>query len=418
MSIWDTFAHTPGRIEDGATGDVACDHYHRFREDVELMASLGLGAYRFSVAWPRVLPHGDGAVNTRGLDFYDRLVDALLEHGIVPALTLYHWDLPQALQDRGGWTNRSTADAFAAYAEIVADRLADRVRIWITHNEPWVSSFVGHVDGTFPPGLRDWKAGTQAAHNILLSHGRAVAALRANGAELVGIAPNLTPIVPASERPEDVAAAARADESLNAWYLDPVFRGAYPGGLWDRLVERGLQPEVEDGDLREIAAPIDFLGVNYYVSQAVADDPADDGPRGYRAVPSGGPETTIGWPVVPECLFELLVTLWRRYQPPAIYVTENGAAYDDPEPTDGVVQDPDRVAFLRSHFDAALDAVEAGVPLRGFFVWTLLDNFEWIWGFSRRFGIVRVDHETQARTVKESGRFVEQVARTNAIPAL
>jgi beta-glucosidase len=408
-SIWDTFAHEPGRIENGDTGDVACDHYHRFREDVDLMAGLGLNAYRFSVSWPRVLPGGDGAVNARGLDFYDALVDALLEHGIAPVVTLYHWDLPQALQERGGWAARATADAFAGYAATVAERLGDRVRLWITHNEPWISAFVGHAHGRLAPGIADWKVATQAAHHMLLSHGRAVLALRAAGVAEVGIAPNLTPVAPGSDR----AAATLADEFVCGWFLDPIFRGAYPERAWSRLVERGLEPRVEDGDLAEIAAPIDFLGVNYYFGARVV---ADDGPFGYRELPPDPPVTACGWPIVPDLLRSLLARLAERYEPPAIYVTENGAAFDDPPPVDGLVRDPERVTFLRDHFAAALDAIAAGVPLRGYFVWSLLDNFEWSHGYSRRFGVVHVDHGTQARTIKESARFLARVARANALP--
>lgn len=415
-SIWDTFAHTPGRVEDGHTGDVACDHYHRYRDDVELMASLGLNAYRFSVSWPRVIPDGDGAVNERGLDFYDRLVDALLERGIAPALTLFHWDLPQVLQDRGGWLNRSTADAFAAYAGVVADRLADRVRLWITHNEPWVSSWVGHATATFPPGLDDPRAGAQAAHHILLSHGRAVAALRRRGVGQVGIALNLTPTSPASDSPADMAAAGLHDDYVNRWFLDPVFHARYPERLWGRLSDRGQLPDVEDGDLEEISAPIDFLGVNFYVGAEVGADPDADGLLAFRELPFDGPVTDCGWPIVPERLTPLLTELTERYAPKAIYITENGADFDDPAPVDGTVGDPARVAFLRNHFAAGLDAIEAGVPLRGWFVWTLLDNFEWIWGYNRHFGIVRVDRGTQARTPKESARFLERVARENALP--
>jgi beta-glucosidase len=415
-SIWDTFAHTPGKIADGSTGDVACDHYHRCRADVELMASLGLGAYRFSVSWPRVLPDGDGAVNQRGLGFYDRLVDALLEHGIKPALTLYHWDLPQVLQDQGGWANRATVEAFATYAEILGARLGDRVRLWMTHNEPWVTAFVGHAEGSFPPGLRDFKLGIQVAHHLLLSHGRAVAVLRGHGVKEIGISPNLTAVRPASDGPGDLAAADRAEDYLNRWFLDPVFLGTYPEGLWGRLVERDMAPAVADTDMAEIAAPIDFLGVNYYVDQVVADAPGAGDALAYQRVPASGPVTASGWPIAPGELPKLLAGLSARYRPRAFYITENGANFADPPPAGGLVRDPQRVAYLRDHFTAAWDAITAGVPLRGYFVWTLLDNFEWIWGFTPTFGVVHLDRDTQQRIVKESGLFLSHVARTNAIP--
>jgi beta-glucosidase len=417
LSIWDTFAHTPGRVEDGETGDVACDHYHRFEQDVELMAELGLGAYRFSVSWPRIYPDGDGEPNPAGLAFYDRLVDALVAKGIVPALTIYHWDLPQPLQDRGGWLARETVDAFVAYATALADRLADRVPIWITHNEPWVSSWVGHTSGTFPPGSADWGAGAAAAHHILLSHGRAARALRQHGAEQVGFAVNLSPVRPASDSAADAAAASRYDDYVNRWFLGPAFEGAYPAGLLARLEERGEAPPVEPGDMEEIKAPVDFLGVNYYTTATIADDPDVEGPLALREVPPAGPVTDCEWPIEPAALTPLLLELNRRYAPGAIYITENGADFDDPEPVDGSVEDPARVEFLRGHFAAALAAIEAGVPLQGYFVWTLLDNFEWIWGFNRHFGVVQVDRKTQARTPKRSARFLSEVAGANALPA-
>jgi len=416
-SIWDTFAHTPGRIEDGNTGDVACDHYHRFEQDVELMAELGFGAYRFSVSWPRIYPDGDGEVNEAGLAFYDRLVDALVAKGIVPALTIYHWDLPQPLQDRGGWLSRDTVDAFVQYATTLAARLADRVPIWITHNEPWVSSWLGHASGAFPPGLSDWGAGATAAHHILLSHGRAARTLREQGAKQVGLAVNLSSVRPASDSAADVEAASRWDEYENRWFVGPAYEGAYPAALLARLEERGEAPPIKPGDMEEIKAPLDFLGVNYYMTHTIAADPEDGGPLELREVPSEGATTDCEWSITPAGLSEMLIDLNQRYAPGAIYITENGATFDDPEPVDGTVEDPARVQFLREHFAAALEAIEAGVPLRGYFVWTLLDNFEWIWGFKRCFGVVQVDRKTQARTPKRSARFLGEVARANALPA-
>ncbi|WP_028922243.1 GH1 family beta-glucosidase [Pseudonocardia acaciae] len=415
-SVWDTFAHTPGRIENGYTGDVACDHYHRYDEDVELMSSLGLGAYRFSAGWSRVMPDGVGPANPAGLDFYDRLVDALLERGIVPALTLNHWDMPQALQDRGGWPDRATVDAFVEYARALAGRLGDRVRLWTTHNEPWVIAYNGYGEGSMAPGVRDWKAASRAAHHLLLAHGRAVTALRALGAPEIGYSPCVIPHRPATDRPEDALAARRANELIYGWFLDPVFHGRYPRLLWDRFAEHGCLPDVEDGDMDEIRAPIDFLGVNYYMVFDTVDDPDENGPAGFRELLPPLPRTDCDWPVHPDGLRETLVEINREYRPKAMYVTENGASYDDPPRANGVVDDPRRVEFLRSHFAAAHGAIEAGVPLRGYFVWTLLDNFEWIWGYNRTFGIVHVDRDTQRRTVKSSARFYERVARTNTLP--
>ncbi len=415
-SVWDTFTHTPGKIENGFTGDVACDHYHRYREDVELMDSLGVNAYRFSTGWSRVMPDGDGPANPEGLDFYERLCDALLERGIAPALTLNHWDMPQALQDRGGWAVRSTVDAFVEYAVALAERLGDRVLMWTTHNEPWVVAFNGYGEGVMAPGVSDWKAAANAAHHQLLAHGRVVTALRERGVKQIGISPCVIPHRPASERQEDVLAAQRANEAIHGWYLDGVFRGRYPQLLWDRLAENGFAPDVQDGDMEEISVPIDFLGVNYYMTFDTEDAPGETGPLGYRELEPRGETTDCDWAVEPDGLTDVLTWINDEYRPAALYVTENGASYDDPASVDGVVHDPGRVAFLRRHFAAAHAAIEAGVPLRGYFVWTLMDNFEWIWGYNRTFGIVHVDRDTQARTPKSSALFLEQVARANALP--
>jgi len=419
-SIWDRFALQPGRIEDGSNPSVACDHYHRWPEDVRLLGWLGLGAYRFSVAWPRVVPAGRGAVNRAGLDFYDKLVDALLDAGVQPFVTLYHWDLPQALQERGGWTARETAQAFAEYATVVAQRLGDRVRHWITHNEPWCVATLGHEEGEHAPGLRDPARALQVAHHLLLSHAWAMEAVRthAPGAE-VGITLNLTPASPASASDADRDAARQFDGAFNRWYLDPLFRGRYPQDVIADRARRGhlagpSLPFVLEGDLRSIAAPMDFLGVNYYSRVVVRADAAGH-PVAVRAVPKAE-LTEMGWEVFPRGLHELLVRIDREYGPRHIYVTENGIALPDTLDNDGQVSDLRRVEFLHAHFRAAHQALVDGVPLRGYFVWSLLDNFEWAYGYTKRFGLFYVDFHTQQRVPKSSAFWYRDVVTANAVP--
>jgi beta-glucosidase len=409
-SIWDRFSHSPGHVQGGDTGDVACDHYHRYREDVALMAELGLDAYRFSVAWPRIVPGGTGRVNEPGLDFYERLVDELLGRGITPFVTLYHWDLPQALEDAGGWPVRATADAFAEYAGIVAGRIGDRVRHFATLNEPSIVSDHGYRLGSHAPGRTEPEAALAAAHHLLLAHGLAVREIRsaAPGAA-VGIVLNLEPQHPATSHPLDLEAAAVAHDQLNRWFLDPVAGRGYPDGgarAWG-----WRRDEVEGGDLDLISAPIDFLGVNYYYRSIVRSPllPPLDGER-------GEPErTAMGWEVYPEGLVEVLEFAASRTGDLPIYVTENGAAFplDASDPT----RDPARVRFLHRHLAAAQEAIARGVPLRGFFVWSLLDNFEWAQGYGPRFGIVHVDYGTMERRVRDSGRFWASVARDGRLPA-
>lgn len=415
-SIWDRFSHTPGRIQGGDTGDVACDHYRRWRRDVELMAELGVRAYRFSVAWPRVIPHGRGPVNREGLDFYSDLVDALLEAGIAPFPTLYHWDLPQALEDEGGWPARATAEAFADYAAVVVDRLGDRVEHWMTLNEPWVSATLGYITGLHAPGRADLADGLRAAHHLLLAHGLAVRRIRevAPGAK-VGIVLNQEYKQPASEHPRDVAEAHLEDGLMNRWYLDPVAGRGYPEDIvehlgWDRS-------PVRDGDLEAIAAPLDQVGLNYYTRLVVASGAVDDDDRpGERVVP--GPEyTEMGWEVAPDGLVPLLRRLAGEYGFARIYVTENGAAYPDRPDPDGFVDDADRISYLKRYFVEAHRAIEQGVPLAGYFVWSLLDNFEWAFGYSKRFGIVRTDYQTQRRIPKASARWYRDVIAANAVRA-
>ncbi len=413
-SIWDRFSHTPGKILNGDTGDIACDHYHRWREDIALMRELGLQAYRFSISWPRIFPRGYGKLNPAGLDFYDRLVDGLLAAGIRPFATLYHWDLPQALQDRGGWPARATAEAYVEYAEAVARRLGDRVRSWMTFNEPWVSAFMGYELGVHAPGHTDQAEAFATAHHLLLAHGWAVPVLRRDSpGSRVGIVLNLIPQHPASPSEADEVAARLADAKQNRWFLDPLAGRDYPADLREALhLSLGF---VRDGDMAVIATPIDFLGVNYYFRTIVRSDAIPEERNARRTVFPNPNPTTMGWEVYPEGLYEILIRLKESYSFPAYFITENGAAYPDRIGPDGQVDDPQRVAYLRAHFEQAARALRAGVPLKGYFVWSLMDNFEWAWGYSQRFGLVYVDYETQERIPKTSARWYRSVIEANAV---
>jgi beta-glucosidase len=397
-SIWDTFCATPGKVVNGDSGAVACDFYHRYPQDIELLRELGVDAFRFSIAWPRVVPDGRGAVNAAGLDFYDRVVDALLEAGIRPFPTLYHWDLPQPLEDAGGWRTRATAEAFAWYAQAIVRRLGDRIEDWTTHNEPFCTAWLGHVVGVHAPGLTDVGAGVAAVHHVLLSHGLAGEVIRREcpGARL-GIVFDVWPVHPASGEPADAEAARKVDGVRNRLFLDPVLRGTYPDEVLDAL---GVAPPIEECDLDTIARPLDFVGVNNY-SRTVARADADGAPP-VTAVPNGVAVTATGWEIYPDALYEVLVRLHREYGVGSLYVTESGAAFDDRRGPDGRVDDPDRVSYLDAYVDAALRARADGVPLDGYFVWSLLDNFEWSEGYSKRFGIVYVDFETLERVPKSS----------------
>jgi beta-glucosidase len=401
-SIWDEFCRRAGVVDDGSTGDIACDHYHRYREDVSRMASLGLDAYRFSISWPRVLKDAGSAVNERGLDFYDRLVDALLEKGIRPFATLYHWDLPQALQDRGGWDTPETVDRFAEFARVMAERLGDRVSDWITINEPEVAAFVGHSEGRHAPGLRDTKLALRVAHQLLLAHRAAEPAIRAHArAPRVGISLNLTPVHPASGSAEDVAAARRVDGYFNRWYLDALTGRGYPADIvewYGDLLEPSMV--VEMAGYRTV---LDFLGINYYSRHVVRASAAELlGSRDVRT--RDATYTTMDWEIYPEGLFEILGRITRDYQPRSIYVTENGASFEDRR-ENGSVPDPARIDYLSAHFSQAARAIKAGVPLDGYFIWSLMDNFEWSYGYTKRFGIVYIDYPTQQRISKESARW-------------
>lgn len=411
-SIWDTFSHTPGTIDNGDTGDVACDHYHRVPEDIGLIKQLGADAYRFSVAWPRVVPGGDGPVNKAGLDFYDRLVDGLLEAGVTPFATLYHWDLPQGLQDRGGWTVRETSEHFAAYASHVVERLGDRVKDWATLNEPLCSAWIGHLEGRMAPGLTDLTAAVRASYHLHLGHGLAVRAIRAASSDArVGIVNNLSPIEPASTGAPDLAAARRADGHINRWWLDPILGRGYPQ---DMVELYGVELPVRPGDLETIAAPLDWLGLNYYFRQIVSADPDGPAPHAQQVSVPGARLTHMDWEVHAEGLEQLLLRLTGEYGVQRIYVTENGSAYEDAVAADGSVHDPERVRYLEEHLAACARAVAKGAPLAGYFAWSLLDNFEWAYGYDKRFGLVHVDYATQRRTVKSSGRRYAELVREHA----
>ncbi len=435
--IWDTFSHTPGKVHNGDTGDVADDHYHRSADDVAIMADLGLSAYRFSVAWPRVLPTGAGEVNPKGLDFYSRLVDQLLAAGITPLVTLYHWDLPQALQDEGGWTNRQTAQRFAEYAAVVATALGDRVPTFTTLNEPWCSAFLGHSSGVHAPGVTDNAASLAAAHHLNLAHGLGVSAMRSvlPAEAKLSVTLNLAQVYPATEA--DTDAVRHVDAVSNRIFLEPMLRGRYPDDLLADLRHVTDWSFIQDGDTAAIGRPIDVLGVNYYSPTLVAaatpelaaqvttrwvnDPQSAPGPSPYPgtdlafSVPQDGPYTAMGWRIDPPSFTELLVRVHRDYPEIPLMITENGAAFDDVVADDDGVHDPDRIAYVRAHLNALLDAMAEGVDVRGYFLWSLMDNFEWAFGYSKRFGIVHVDYATQRRRVKDSARWYRGVIAANAV---
>jgi beta-glucosidase len=396
-SIWDEFCRIPNAIKDQSNGNIACDHYHRWKEDLDLIASLGVDAYRFSVSWPRVCPEGAGSWNEKGLAFYERLVDAMLARGIKPYLTLNHWDLPAKLQAKGGWVNRDTVHRFVDYACHVTKRMGDRVTAITTHNEPWVMANLGHETGEFAPGIKNRALAMQASHHLLLSHGLTLQALRAQGCKSkLGIVLNLSPVVPALDTPEDKALAQLKDGKLVRWYMDPLFNKGYPQDVLDFLGDDA--PRLQDGDLRDIATPMDFLGVNYY-SRKVASSNGD-----WNVHKGGLPFTDMGWEIYPEGLTELLLRLNRDYRLPPIYMTENGAAFKDVM-TEGKVHDPLRTDFISRHINAVGDAMVKGVNIKGYMVWSLLDNFEWASGYEKRFGIIHVDYATQKRTLKDSAHW-------------
>jgi len=437
-SIWDVFCQVPGNITGGDTGDVACDHYFRMDADLDLMAELGLPSYRFSVSWPRVIPGGSGPVNEAGLDFYRRLVDGLLERGITPLLTLYHWDLPQALQFEGGWTNRDTVDRFADYAEVIGRALGDRVPTITTLNEPWCAAFLGHASGVHAPGLTDNGTALLVAHHLNLAHGRAVRAVRSVCPAQLSVTLNLAQLRPATDTEADLAAAEHVDRIANRIFLDPMLRGSYPQELLTETKHLTDWAFVADGDLAEINAGLDSLGINFYAPSEVTaaspevraqvtgrwvNDPSQSeaGPSPWPgtdlaySVPQPGPYTAMGWPIVPEAFTDLLLRVHRDYPEVPLVVTENGAAFTDEVSPDGAVHDADRIDYVHRHLVAVHAAIERGADVRGYYLWSLLDNFEWAWGYSKRFGMVYVDYPTQRRIPKDSARWFREVIAANAV---
>lgn len=399
--IWTRFSHTPGKVLNADTGDVATDHYHRYVEDVALMKTLGLQAYRFSISWPRVIPQGTGASNPAGLDFYDRLVDELLNAGIAPTATLYHWDLPQALQNRGGWLNREIVGWFADYTDLMTRRLGDRVKNWITINEPFVAAFVGYAFGAHAPGYSDPRGGLLASHHMFLAHAASMGLIRQNVPNAVaGITLNLSWVDPATSSEADIQAARRHDGFVNRWFLDPVFKGEYPADMLQ--LYGSMMDDIDVTEVKQAAVPQDFLGINYYTRNVIENDPNGPYLQTHEVKPSHSSYTQMGWELCPESLTQILVRLHQDYAPKALWITENGAAYVDPSPENGVVADPERTAYLQSHIAAVEAAIQQGSPVTAYFVWSLLDNFEWAYGYDRRFGIIHVDFKTLTRTMKQS----------------
>jgi len=421
-SIWDTFSHTPGKVLNGDTGDTACDHYHRYKEDVMHMKQLGLKSYRFSISWPRVFPEGRGKVNQKGLDFYKALVEELLKNGIQPMATLYHWDLPQALQDRGGWDNRDTIGYFTDYADTIFRSLGDRVSLWITHNEPFCTSMLGNYTGENAPGYNDPALAVRVSHNLLLSHAETVALYRqSNMKGKIGITLILYPVHPLTQIPGDINAARRMDGVINRWFLDPVLKGRYPEDILEIYESELNSPDIREGDMEKIASnSIDFLGVNYYTRMVVKYS-ENDPLLGYEEViPEGAVRTGIGWEIYPEGLYEMLSRIHNEYGQPEIFITENGAAYDDKIVSDasggdGHIHDPERIKYLERHLMEVNRAIKEGVNVKGYYLWSLLDNFEWDYGYSQRFGIIHVDYKTQERRWKSSAYWYRDVIDKNGL---
>ncbi|MED1204540.1 GH1 family beta-glucosidase [Heyndrickxia acidicola] len=413
-SIWDRFARQPGKVYKQQNGEIACDHFHRYPEDVQLMDELGIQSYRFSFAWPRLFPE-EGKFNSEGLEFYKRLLDELEAKGITPAATIYHWDLPIWLQDKGGWTNRETVDHFVAYANVLFEAFGSRIKSWITHNEPWCAAFLGYALGVHAPGRTDWNEALIASHHLLLSHGKVVEAFRSMGLDgEIGITLNLTPAVPATNAQKDAAAAKRSDGFANRWFLDPIFKGNYPEDMM-ALYEKRFGPLhfVKEGDLDSISGQLDFLGINYYTHSIIEEDENDDILRAANISETEN-VTDMGWGIHPESLYHLLTRIKTEYTDIPLYITENGAAFQD-QKMDGKVEDHDRIKYLQDHFSAAHRFIEENGNLKGYYVWSFMDNYEWAFGYSKRFGIIYVDYETLERTPKESYKWYQEVIRKNQI---
>lgn len=413
ISIWDTFSKTPGRVVNGGdNGDIACDSYHRYEEDVELMKELGIDVYRFSVAWPRIFPNGTGEVNQKGLDYYHRLVDKLLENGIEPMCTLYHWDLPQALQDNGGWNNRETIDAFVNYAELMFKEFDGKIKHWLTLNEPWCISFLSNYIGVHAPGNRDLQLATQISHHLLVAHGRTVKKFREIGIEgQIGFAPNTTWLEPYSTRQEDIDACNREIGWYIEWFMDPVFKGTYPKFMLDWFKKKGVELEIQDGDMEDIHQPVDFLGINYYTGH-IARYKENEGLLDWELVEMNYDRTDIGWPIFPEGFYNVLMRIKDSYGDIPIYITENGSCYND-EPENGRVRDSGRIHYLQQHLTALSRAIASGVNVKGYITWSLMDNFEWAEGYTMRFGIVHVNYRTLERTKKDSYYWYKQTIANN-----
>lgn len=412
-SIWDRFSHNPGKVFKGHTGDVACDHYHRYEEDIRLLRQLGVKSYRLSIAWTRIFPEGKGEPNKKGLEFYKRLIKLLIENDIVPAVTLYHWDLPQKLQDIGGWTNPQVVECYISYAKFMFEELGDLVPIWITHNEPWVVAFLGNAWGQHAPGMSDYKTALLVAHNLILSHGKAVKAYREMGLKgRIGITLNLSPTYAASDSDEDKLAAALQDSFNNRWFLDPVLKGKYPEDLLQLYREKELLPDINEEDLKIMSEPTDFLGINFY-SRAVIKHNDKAYPLPVEYVDTNNDKTEMGWEVYPEALYDLLTRLNKDYNGIDILITENGAAYNDIVNREGKVEDDNRLDYIYRHLLQCHRAIEKGVNLKGYYVWSMLDNFEWAEGYAKRFGITYVNYESQERILKKSAYWYSEVIRNN-----